>query len=76
MRALNVFTLLVILGSLNWGLFGLLHIDLVADTFGGDSNLSRLVYVLIGLAAIWQLIPLFNSFAMDEAAAERGHSIR
>lgn len=55
MRTMDVISLiLVIVGGLNWLLVGLLEIDLVAAIFGGQlAILSRIVYVLVGLAAIW-----------------------
>jgi uncharacterized membrane protein YuzA (DUF378 family) len=60
MTALNKTTLLLlVVGGLNWGLVGLLDFDLVAALFGEMSLLSRLVYSLVGLSALWQLIPLF-----------------
>ena len=59
MRALNIITLvLLIVGGLNWGLVGAFDFDLVAAIFGDMSPLSRIVYVLVGLAAIYQIIPL------------------
>ena len=44
---------LVIVGGLNWGLVGAFNFDLVATIFGAMSALSRIVYVLVGLAAIY-----------------------
>jgi len=44
---------LVIVGGLNWGLVGVLKFDLVATIFGDMSTLSRIVYGLVGLAAIY-----------------------
>ena len=59
MRALNTVTLvLLIVGGLNWGLVGLAGFDLVAAIFGEMSPLSRIVYMLVGLAALWQIVPL------------------
>ena len=74
MRAFNIITLiLVIVGGLNWGLVGLFQFDLVAAIFGGqDAVAARIIYILVGLSAVWQLIPLVKSFSMDEPAAERG----
>lgn len=72
MRALNIITLiLVIVGGLNWGLVGLLDSDLVAAIFGAGSMASRIVYILVGLSALWQLIPLFRSFESGETLAQR-----
>ncbi|HYF16670.1 MAG TPA: DUF378 domain-containing protein [Ramlibacter sp.] len=45
--------ILLIVGGLNWGLVGAFDIDLVATLFGQGSMLSRIVYILVGLAAIW-----------------------
>lgn len=47
--------ILVIVGGLNWALVGLLSFDLVAAIFGNMSALSRAVYVLVGLSAIYLL---------------------
>ncbi|MFH1456603.1 MAG: DUF378 domain-containing protein [Patescibacteria group bacterium] len=44
---------LVVIGGLNWGLVGLVDFDLVGTLFGMMSVLSRIVYVLVGLAAIY-----------------------
>jgi uncharacterized membrane protein YuzA (DUF378 family) len=61
MRVINTLTLvLLIVGGLNWLLVGLLQFDLVAAIFGEMSPLSRIVYVLVGLSALWQLVPLFR----------------
>jgi hypothetical protein len=73
MKTLNLITLiLLIVGGLNWGLVGLFNFDLVAALFGEGSLLSRIVYSLVGLSAVWQLVPLFSAFGTGEVAAERG----
>ena len=60
MRMLNLVTLvLIIVGGLNWGLVGAFDFDLVATLFGGrDAPLARIVYVLVGLSALWQIVAL------------------
>ncbi|ACG77471.1 conserved hypothetical protein [Phenylobacterium zucineum HLK1] len=77
MKWLNVITLaLVIIGGLNWGLVALggPEMDLVANLFGGqDAALSRIVYGLVGLSALWQLMPFFKAMRMGEAEAEAAH---
>ena len=79
MKWLNIVTLLlVIVGGLNWGAVALggHEADLVAGLFGGDdAGLSRIVYGLVGLSAIWQLMPFFRSLQTGEVNAEanRGH---
>jgi len=57
MRSLDVVvaTLLVV-GGLNWGLVGLLHFNLVATLLGDATILSRLVYTVVGLCALYQVI--------------------
>jgi uncharacterized membrane protein YuzA (DUF378 family) len=47
--------LLVIIGALNWGLVGFFKFDLVAAIFGYMSMASRVVYALVGLAALWKI---------------------
>ena len=48
--------ILVIVGALNWGLWGFFQFDLVAWLFGGNTTwLSRLVYAIIGLAGLWAI---------------------
>lgn len=45
--------IMVIVGGLNWGLVGALNFDLVASLLGHMSMLSRAVYILVGLSAIY-----------------------
>jgi uncharacterized membrane protein YuzA (DUF378 family) len=74
MKWLNVITLaLVIVGGVNWGLVALggPEMDLVANLFGGqDAAMSRLVYGLVGLSALWQLMPFFKAMKVGEVNAE------
>jgi uncharacterized membrane protein YuzA (DUF378 family) len=60
MRTATLVTLiLLIVGGLNWLLVGIFQFDLVAALFGGQTApISRLVYVIVGLCAIWQLIKI------------------
>lgn len=52
---------LAIIGGLNWGSIGVFGFDAVAFAFGGaGSAVSRVVYTLIGLAAIWCISLLFR----------------
>jgi uncharacterized membrane protein YuzA (DUF378 family) len=77
MKPINLITLiLLIVGGLNWGLVGLFNFDLVAALFGAGSLLARAVYTLVGVSALWQLIPLSSAFGRDEPFAQRGHSVR
>ena len=59
--------ILLIIGGLNWGSVGLFRFDLVAFLFGGSGSLiSRVVYTLVGLSAVWCVSPLFR----DKVSAE------
>ena len=66
MRAINVITLLlIIIGGINWLLVGAFDLDLVSAIFGTgseetapSSTVSRVIYILVGLAALLQLFPL------------------
>lgn len=56
MKILNYIALtLVIVGALNWLLVGLFQFNLVDALFGAASLLSRLVYILVGLAGLYSL---------------------
>jgi uncharacterized protein len=48
--------LLVVIGGVNWGLVGLFQFDLVATLFGAATMVSRIVYTLVGLAAVYVLV--------------------
>jgi uncharacterized protein len=50
--------ILLIIGGLNWLLVGLFSFDLVAAIFGELSILSRIIYILVGLSALWVLFNL------------------
>ena len=59
--------ILSIVGSLNWGLIGLFQFDLVAWLFGGQTaTLSRVIYTLVGLSALWCVSLLFRSDAVTD----------
>lgn len=52
---------IVIIGALNWLLVGLFRFDLVAAIFGGvASPISRIVYVIVGLAGLYTISLLFT----------------
>ena len=64
-KTLNVLAaVLLIVGGLNWGLVALAEFDLVAwitgQEFGETSALSRIVYGLVGLAAVYGITQLMN----------------
>ena len=47
--------ILLIIGGLNWGLVGIFGFDLVATIFGDGAFLTKLVYILVGLSALYLL---------------------
>ena len=52
---------LLIIGGLNWGCVGIFRFDIVAWLFGGQVGIvSRIIYILVGLAAIWCISLLFR----------------
>ena len=58
MKTLNlVAIILLIIGGLNWGLVGLFQLDLVYMIFG-FSFIARLVYILVGASAVWEIVKL------------------
>lgn len=59
---------LLFVGGLNWGLVGAFKYDLVSSIFGGQDNVvARVVYVLVGLAALWGLVKLFSGEGKDSS---------
>ncbi len=58
MKIANIIAyVLVIVGALNWGLFGLLNFNLVSFVFGGARVMgSVVIYSLIAIAALWLII--------------------
>lgn len=46
---------LLIIGGVNWGLVGLFEFDLVATLFGEMTPISRLIYVAVGLSALYSI---------------------
>lgn len=50
-----------IIGGINWGSIGLFQFDIVAWIFGGqDSIISRIIYTIVGVCAIWCISMLFK----------------
>jgi uncharacterized membrane protein YuzA (DUF378 family) len=75
MKALNLITLILI-GGLNWGLVALTNANFVtgiASLFGGAQNaVAKLIYLIVGLSAVYQIAPLSQAFSVGEVSAERG----
>lgn len=52
---------ILLIGGLNWGLMGIFRFDLIAWAFGGsDSIISRIIYIIVALAAVWCISLFFR----------------
>lgn len=52
---------ILIIGGINWGSVGLFQFDIVAWIFGGQGAIvSRIIYTLVALAALWCITLLFR----------------
>lgn len=60
-----VIWVLVTLGALNWGLIGAFDFNLVSSIFG-DGTFTRVIYVIIGLAAVWSLVTMFSKSGSNQ----------
>ena len=57
MKTLDVIAaILLVIGGLNWGLIGLFHFNLVSMLFGKIPDLENIVYIVVGLAAVYQAV--------------------
>lgn len=61
--------ILLIIGGVNWGLVGIFEFDMVAWLLGGSGSiLSRTIYILVAISAVWCISLLFrndNELAYD-----------
>ena len=63
MKALEAIALtLVIIGAINWGLIGLFDFNLVETLFGTENVITKVVYVLVGIAGIIDVSLLFEDY--------------
>lgn len=61
---------LLVIGGLNWGCVGIFRFDVVAWLCGGQTGIvSRIIYILVGLAAIWCISLLFRHSDADDTVA-------
>ena len=64
--------ILLIIGGVNWGLVGVFEFDLVAWLFGGAASfISRAIYILVAIAALWCMTFLFRQEALTEPATAK-----
>ncbi|MBR2337479.1 MAG: DUF378 domain-containing protein [Clostridia bacterium] len=75
MKIANIIAyVLVIVGALNWGLFGLLNFNLVSFVFGGARVMgSVIIYSIIAVAALWLIVSPF--LTEGRLALTRGEDI-
>lgn len=67
--------ILVIVGGLNWGSIGIFGVDLVASLFGGQmAAISRVIYTLVGLGALWSITLLFKDKVAPSAEHHAHHA--
>ncbi len=57
---------LLIIGGLVWGLIGLINFDVISTLFGSMPGVVRIIYLLIGLAAIYVLVKWIMTGSMPE----------
>jgi uncharacterized protein len=61
----KISTLLLVIGGLNWGLVGFFEYNLVDEIFGAGETLSRIIYAVVGLAALYCLYKMFTAMNTD-----------
>ncbi|MDE6732729.1 MAG: DUF378 domain-containing protein [Oscillospiraceae bacterium] len=62
---------LLVIGGLNWGLVGIFDFDLIAWAFGSGAVISRILYILVAVAALWCISLLFRR--TESMSAEASH---
>lgn len=66
---------LVLIGGINWGLVGIFQFDLIAWACGGsDSLLSRILYIVVALSAIWCISLYFRKNELIRSRADTSES--
>jgi len=56
MKSFDILTvILLVVGGFNWGLVALFNFDLVATIFGNMTALSKMVYLLVAVSALYQI---------------------
>lgn len=59
---------ILLIGGINWGLVGLFGFDLVAWAFGGSGSvISRIIYIVVALSALWCISLFFKRNELVEA---------
>lgn len=59
MKGLNLLSMiLLIIGGINWAIVGIAGYNIIATIFGFAPVVTTIIYVLVGLAALYQIMPL------------------
>ena len=61
-----VATILVIIGGLNWGFVGFFNYNLIDAIFGAGSVIARIIYAIVGLAAVYMIYDLYKLTSRQE----------
>ncbi len=62
----KVSMLLLMIGGINWGLVGWLEYNLVDEIFGVGSGLSRVIYAVVGVAALYSVYGMIKMLSSSE----------
>ena len=66
---------ILLIGGINWGSVGIFNFDIVGWIFGGtDSVGARIIFVIVGLCALWCISLLFRDTALAGEQSERSES--
>lgn len=63
-----LFTLLLIVGGINWGLVGVFNYNLVTTLLGDGTTMTKAVYGLVGVAALYQVLQYLRARMATKAA--------
>lgn len=69
-----MYTLALVLaavGALNWGLIGIFDFNLVASIFGADTVLTNIIYIIVGLAALFLVVDHFANLTKHHSPVTR-----
>lgn len=61
-------TLLLVIGGLNWGLVGWWKYNLVDKIFGVESTMSRVIYAIVGVAALYCIFSMVKMMGSSKKA--------
>ena len=71
MHCKTIALLIVVVGAINWGLVGAVNFNLVNYLFSSVPVIERIIYVVVGLAGIYSLYPLYGSWFVADKDIRR-----